>query len=180
MSHFLLLQFRRKLLHLLLVTALLCIFAFPLHVHAQETENNATRTETQLSLAEKQALVHLSLGDSFLKNHRLDNAFKQYKDFVEMYPYSPMRFYALNKMAKIEEERQNFFQALLLYKQLQEENVLNEKGVEYLFEMARLYETIGEYEEAKKIYHQLINSYPDSFYAQNAQNRLALADMLAP
>lgn len=126
----------------------------------------------------QQENLHIKLADSLHAENREQEAFRQYAQFVELYPFSVRRFYALDKMAKIEEDRQNYSAAIVIYQNLYSENLLTEKGVEYLFQISRLHEKIGEYEKAKKFYLQIIEHYPNSLYAQNARNALQLWDML--
>lgn len=129
-------------------------------------------------IRQDQENLHINLADSLHKEHREQEAYSQYSQFVELYPFSVKRFYALDKMAKIEEDRQDFSAALAIYQTLYSENLLTQKGVEYLFQISRLYEKIGEYEKAKKSYLQIIEHYPNSIYAQNARSALQLWDML--
>lgn len=38
--------------------------------------------------------------------------------------------------------------------------------------LARLYETVNNIEESKKVYEQIVNSFPDTVYAQRAKSKL--------
>lgn len=157
--------------------ALILFFVGFSSAHAQ-AQNSNTEQKTVQEIRDEQELIHLQMADSLLKENRASQAFFYYSEFVELYPFSQRRFYALDKMAKIEEDRQNFFAALEIYKKLYAENILTEKGVEYLFQVSRLYERIGEYAKAKTNYEKIIQYYPDSFFARDARNALSLWDML--
>ena len=122
----------------------------------------------------KEERLSLKLGNSLYEENKLEEALMIFQDLIELYPDSGRRIQALEKIAIIYEERQEYVSARRTYLQLFEELGLSTRGLGYYFEAGRLSEIMGNIKEAYKVYEMVLQALPGSELTQKVKRRIRL------
>ena len=122
----------------------------------------------------KEEELTLQLGTSLYDESRVDESLLIFQDFIDLYPNSGRRSQALEKIAVIYEEKQQFISAQKVYHQLFRELGFSSKGLKYYLEEARLLEIMGDIEGAQRIYATIERVSPDSDLLLKAKRRAQL------
>jgi len=126
-----------------------------------------------------QITLQFHLAESLEKDGKLAEALLIYNDFLELYPQSDFRWKALEAKARIFKISHRYQKAVSVYKKLADMTLFSEKGLEYLFEQASLYEKTGFPVKAEKLYKRIIETNPNSPIAEKSRIRLNVQTLLS-
>ena len=150
------------------------VICFSLFYSTAEARSTAYKKMTA-----KEEKLSLKLGNSLYEENKLEDALMIFQDFIELYPDSSRRSQALEKIAIIYEERQEYVSARRVYLQLFEELGLSTRGLGYYFEAGRLSEIMGNVKEAYQVYETIIQALPGSDLAQKVKRRIRLDQLFS-
>ncbi len=108
------------------------------------------------------------------------NAIHHYRKVIDEFPESFYLSRAEMKIGRIYLYAGEYDQAIAYLKKAVAKNNLGRQMVNSLFYLARSYQAKGEEEEAKKIYRQIINDYPDSYLAKRSQEEMEYLSSTKP
>lgn len=113
--------------------------------------------------------AHLLLADQLRKENKLDEAVSILRAFVDSYPNHPLLSGGLTSLAATLEEQGKTDEALDIYQKVSTTYSTSFSTPIALLAQARISKTQNKIDEAKRLYDQVINQFPETPFAQQAQ-----------
>lgn len=118
---------------------------------------------------EESAKLSIQLADSLYDEGQNEYALREYLDYTYNYPHGSHIYHAWEKIAQIQKNRQEWVKATKIYENLYFMAGPGEKGVEYLYQQARLYDLMGFAVKAQHLVSQILVMAPESESAEKAR-----------
>jgi tetratricopeptide (TPR) repeat protein len=118
---------------------------------------------------EHQKKLIFDMGESLFQEKKYDLAFRQYAEFMDLYPRDRYSVMVLERMAYIYEKKQYFEKAAEVYLELYERKGNTYEGAYYLFRAAEHYNYLGLDMTAEEYMRQILENIPDSPEAQRVK-----------
>ena len=110
----------------------------------------------------------------FVSINEDQKALNEFYEYLDIYVNGLHRAKAYRFIAAIYFDNSQFDKAIKMYKRLFEESPLTDDGMYSLLQIGICYNKMGYEDDAMKAFTQLINEYPDSYYAREALKMIEL------
>lgn len=123
----------------------------------------------EMNVVDHQKKIVFNAAESLFKEKKYNLAFRQYRDFLDLYPEDAYTNVIRERIASIYEKKQYYLKAAETYMDLYAANGSNAQGTQYLFKAAKLYHYMGLKEKAIQGFETINRLMPDSPEARQSK-----------
>jgi TolA-binding protein len=112
--------------------------------------------------------AHLLLAENLRKDGKLDEAAATLRAFIDKYPEHPLISGAWTSLAATQEAQGKQDEALSTYQKVSTTFATSFSAPVALLGQGRIFKAKGKTDEARRLFDQVINQYPETMFAQQA------------